>query len=175
MCICVCYICICICICISTSYMLLLLLLCSCSFCAEQQGYQMRLHPGPLLLTLLKWSLLVSLLPFPFPFLSPPLLQTAVYLCYRRCCIEFGVILSASLARCPGQSPQQAVLCPVHKRRPQKEPKTMGDKGHSGRELWLGAGAGAGAGTASSLCCRHTVWQVSHRYRPAAAAAAAAL
>lgn len=77
----------------------------------------MRLHPGPLLLTLLKWSLLVSLLlltsPFPASRLLPlPLLGTAVYLCYRRCCIEFGVILSGSLGRCrrPGQSPQHAVL-----------------------------------------------------------------
>lgn len=216
MCVCVCCvrlsvsvgICICICICIYTHTVsaAVALCCCACSFCAPNgnRGYQMRLHPGPLLLTLLKWSLLVSLLPFPSSllclllafYLSPSSARlftfviVAVVLNLASYCLAVSVAVAVAVpVRVPSTpfSSHRVYSVFVHKRRPQKEPKTMGDKGHSGRELllclWRGSNGdgvrpGAGEGGAVlgtlSLCCRHTVWQVSHRYRPAVAATAAA-
>lgn len=202
MCVCVCVccvrvsvsvgICICICICIYTHIVsaAVALCCCACSFCAPNgnRGYQMRLHPGPLLLTLLKWSLLVSLLLLTSPLPASRLLPlpssarlftfviVAVVLNLASYCLAVSVAVAVAVpVRVPSTpfSSHRVYSVFVHKRRPQKEPKTMGDKGHSGRELllclWRGSNGdgvrpGAGEGGQCSGRCRYVAVTLSGRF-----------
>lgn len=83
-------------------------------------------------------SLLLSLYLSPFSARLFTFVIVAVVLNLASYCLAVSVAVAVPV-RVPSTpfSSHRIYSVFVHKRRPQKEPKTMGDKGHSGRELLL--------------------------------------
>lgn len=88
-------------------------------------------------------SLLLSLYLSPFSARLFTFVIVAVVLNLASYCLAVSVAVAVPV-RVPSTpfSSHRIYSVFVHKRRPQKEPKTMGDKGHSGRELLLGSEQG---------------------------------
>lgn len=119
-------------------------------------------------------SLLLSLYLSPFSARLFTFVIVAVVLNLASYCLAVSVAVAVPV-RVPSApfSSHRIYSVFVHKRRPQKEPKTMGDKGHSGRELllclWRGSNGdgvrpGAGEGGKCSGRCRYVAVTLSGRF-----------